>query len=113
MEALECLIADLRRLLVQEVAIGRRAVLQKEGSPDVCVELHRRDPLTYEYVINGKRTGAMWRALTPSSLTSPVNSLFGAEAYSLDDAWQNLLAKQFAGYSANKTEDLMAEIPVG
>lgn len=80
--------------------VALRAILQKDGSPDIRFELRRDSSLDFSVFENGIPTGVFWVELTPQQAMS------GEPAYiTLHDAWQRCLTKRFPGYTVTALEE--------
>jgi hypothetical protein len=86
---------------MDSTAVALRAVLKKEGSPDVLFELHRNK---FDYtVVQDGRPSVMWWQL------SPQQALSGASMGSvgLAETWQRCMAR-FPDYVVTEMEEASA-----
>ena len=83
-------------------AIGRRAVLKKQGSPDVRVSVEQSGQGTFTVTENGV-VGAMWPKYSPDQLKSG-----NTPQMTLEDAWQKVLAK-YPDYEVTGAEELLPD----
>jgi hypothetical protein len=80
-------------------AIGRRAVLKKQGSRDVRVSVEQSGQGTFTATENGV-SSAIWPKYSPEQLKSGNNP-----EMTLDRAWQTVLAK-YPDYEVIALEEL-------
>jgi hypothetical protein len=87
---------------MQAQAIGRRAILKKDGCADIKVEVQQRERGSFSFAENGV-WGAMWPKYTPqqamSGNTAPMT---------LESAWESIVSR-YPGYSASAVEDAFPE----
>jgi hypothetical protein len=90
---------------MQSIIIGRRAVLTKQGSPDVRVQVSSMNGGGFTVTENGK-SSALWPKYTPRQLqtgdTPPMT---------LDDAWRHLLSK-YPDYTVTAEENAEMNVTV-
>jgi hypothetical protein len=85
---------------MDNVAFARRAILRKSGSSDVRFAIQRIDALSFEVFQNDQRISTFWRSV------SPQQAIRGDSVFlSLDDAWNDCLAKRFPDYEVVSAED--------
>jgi hypothetical protein len=78
---------------------GRRAVLKKDGSPDVSIVVLQHENGAFEVVIDGA-SGATWPKYTPKQLASG-----NTPPSTLESVWQSLLSK-YPGYSVTDEQEV-------
>jgi hypothetical protein len=81
--------------------LALRAVLKKEGSPNIRFELYRDSRFDFTTIENGK-AGALWRGFSPQELISGNCP----SAMTIQDAWQSCMVKRFPDYVATDMEEL-------
>lgn len=90
---------------MQSIIVGRRAVLTKQGSPDVRVQVSSMPGGGFTVSENGV-TSAMWPKYTPRQLqtgdTPPMT---------LDDAWRQTLSR-YSDYEVTAVEDAEKELTI-
>jgi hypothetical protein len=78
---------------------ARRAILKKDGSPDIQFELHRTG-FDFAIIENGRNVGVFWRALTPEEAKTG-----SSRPLTIDEGWTASLSKRFPGYEVTNIED--------
>jgi hypothetical protein len=80
-----------------------RAVLSKQGEPDILFELVRCSAVDFSIFENGKSVGVSWRALSspPAALPGQRNE---DTFLRTSEAFEGCLAKRYAGYTAKQVE---------
>jgi hypothetical protein len=78
--------------------IGRRAILKREGEPDISLEVRQTEEGGFSFAVDGK-WGVMWPSYTPQQLkTGDTHQM------TLGGAWQSLLSK-YPSYTVTAPED--------
>jgi hypothetical protein len=74
-----------------------RAVLSKQGEPDIRFELHRISALDFSIVENGKNLGVCWRTLSkPPGLQETT--------FAISQAFEDCVGKKYPGYTVKQVE---------
>jgi len=87
---------------VPTMPLAIRAVLRKEGSPDVQYEVQYRDGFSFDVFANG-RASAFWPRFSPQELMSG-----SARRFDIHDAFARSLAQNFAGHAVTNVQELSA-----
>jgi len=77
-----------------------RAILQRGGSSDVRLELHRDSDVNFSIFVNGELTAEDWIVLTPLQVMTGVGP-----QRTIHDVWQSILAKRFPDYTVTAFEE--------
>jgi hypothetical protein len=75
-----------------------RAVLSKQGEPDIHFELRRIGALDFSIFENGKNAGVFWQTLSKPEPGSQDTILKTSEAF------EDCVAKRYPGYTAKQVE---------
>jgi hypothetical protein len=80
-----------------------RAVLSKQGEPDIHFELVRISAVDFSIIENGKSVGVYWRALSrpPAGVPGLRNE---DTKLRTSEALEGCLAKRYPGYTAKQLE---------
>ena len=88
---------------VPDAARRVRAVLSKQGEPDIRFELIRNSAVDFSIIENGKNVGVYWRAL--SKPPAGVPGLRSEDTHlRISEALEGCLAKRHPGYTAKQVE---------
>jgi hypothetical protein len=81
-------------------AFARRAVLKKQGFPDIRFELHSNGAASFTIFENGKQVGVFWKTV------SPHKAMWGKDTpMSLEEAFQRCAAQRFPDYTVMDLEE--------
>lgn len=83
-----------------KIISGRRAVLKRDGAPDVSLAVLQHENGSFEPIIDGM-SGAHWQVYTPTQLMTG-----NTPRPTLDTVWNSLLAK-YPGYSITEQEEVV------
>ena len=72
--------------MTPKIISGRKAVLKKDGSPDVSVAVVQHENGSFEVVVEG-RSGVTWPKYTPQQLMTG-----DTPRSTLDGVWQSLMS---------------------
>jgi hypothetical protein len=81
-------------------AVALRAVLKKEGCPDVRFELRRNSAYDYTIVENGKVSALWWTLSRQQALSGGSAGPAG-----LAETWERCMTKRFPGYAVTELEE--------
>jgi|GEM_PF-5310136 hypothetical protein len=84
--------------MAPKIINGRKAVLKRNGSPDVSVSVLQHENGSFEVVIDGA-SGASWPKYTQQQVMSG-----NTPPSTLESVWQSLLSK-YSGYSITDEQE--------
>jgi hypothetical protein len=93
---------DVRSVIAAsgQEAIAIRAILKKNGSPEIQFELHRTQSVDFSIVENGVPTGMFWFEITAQQAMNGT-----VPTHTLQEAWQACLAKRYPDYLVTNLEE--------
>ena len=80
-----------------------RALLSKEGTADIGLELHRISTTEFAVVEDGRNVGVFYRGLAPPRPGAPGLAYSGTYL-SISEAFEGCIAKRYPDYTARNIE---------